>query len=152
MLAGRQAWGWSKRIRSKTVRCGPWPGDDPNLTSTADLEPLRGLIGDATVAAFGESYHASGGFYRMKHRVLQFLVDKMGFRAFAMETGWEGALLTETYVQTGPGTPEYAISQHINVWHGTEYADLVRWIRQWKSTHPAQRTRSPSTASLEPTS
>ena len=109
---------------------GVWPlaGDDPNLGSTADLEPLRWLIGDATVAGFGESWHTSGGFYRMKHRIFRFLVQEMGFRAFAMETDWQGGLLAETYVQGGGGTAEQAINQHIIVWQGTEYADLVRWM------------------------
>lgn len=117
---------------------GAWPvaGDDPNLGTTADLEPLRRLIGDATVAAFGESYHTSGGFYRMKHRIFRFLVQEMGFRAFAIESGWEGAQLAATYVQTGSGTPEQAISKHINVWQGTEYAELVKWIADWNRAHP----------------
>jgi erythromycin esterase-like protein len=117
---------------------GAWPlaGDDPNLGSTADLQPLRGLIGDATVAGFGESYHTSGGFYRMKHRIFRFLVQEMGFRAFAMETGWQGAELASAYVQGGSGTVEQAIKDHINVWHGTEFAELVKWIREWNATHP----------------
>jgi erythromycin esterase-like protein len=117
---------------------GSWPvtGDDPTLTTTSDLEPLRSLIGNATVAAFGESYHTSGGFYRMKHRIFRFLVGQMGFRAFAIESKWEGAGLAATYVQGGGGTAQQAISQHINVWQGTEYADLVRWIRDWNISHP----------------
>jgi erythromycin esterase-like protein len=117
---------------------GVWPlaGDDPNLATTTDLEPLRVLIGDATVAAFGESYHTSGGLYRMKHRIFKFLVQEMGFRAFAIESNWDGAQLATAYVQTGVGTPEQAISQHINVWQGTEYAELVKWMADWNKTHP----------------
>ena len=117
---------------------GVWPllGDDPNLGSTADLEPLRWLIGHATVAGFGESWHTSGGFYRMKHRMLRFLVQEMGFRAFAMETGWQGAELAAAYVNGGSGTAEEAIRQHIIVWQGTEYADAVKWMRDWNSAHP----------------
>jgi len=117
---------------------GVWPlaGDEPTLSDTTDLEPLRQLIGDATVAGFGESYHTSGGFYRMKHRIFRFLVEEMGFRAFAMETNWQGAQLATAYVQGGGGTAEQAISQHIVVWQGTEYADLVRWIREWNLAHP----------------
>jgi erythromycin esterase-like protein len=117
---------------------GVWPlaGDEPTLSDTADLEPLRQLIGDATVAGFGESYHTSGGFYRMKHRIFRFLVEEMGFRAFAMESNWQGAQLATTYVQGGSGTAEQAISQHIVVWQGTEYADLIRWMREWNLAHP----------------
>jgi hypothetical protein len=94
---------------------GAWPlsGDDPNLGSKADLEPLRALIGDATVAGFGESYHTSGGFYRMKHRIFRFLVQEMGFRAFAMETNWQGAERAAAYVQGGSETVENAIKDHI---------------------------------------
>lgn len=122
---------------------GVWPlaGDDPNIGTTSDLEPLRALIGDATVAAFGESFHTSGGLYRMKHRVLKFLVEEMGFRAFAIETNWEGAQRATAYVQTGVGTPEQAISEHEVVWQGSEYADLVKWMADWNKTHsnPADR-------------
>ena len=116
---------------------GAWPllGADPNLGTTTDFEPLRWLIGEATVAAFGESYHTSGGFYRMKHRIFRFLVQEMGFRAFAIESNWQGAELAANYVKNGGGTPEQAISQHINVWQGTEYAELVKWIRDWNGSH-----------------
>src|SRR5688572_623700 len=72
----------------------------------------------------------------MKHRIFRLLVEEMGFRAFAMETNWQGAQLATTYVQGGGGTAEQAISQHIVVWQGTEYADLVRWIREWNLAHP----------------
>ena len=116
---------------------GSWAlaGDDPNLDTSDDLEPLRWLIGDDAVAAFGESYHTSGGFYRMKHRVFRFLVEEMGFRAFAIESNWEGAELAAAYVRTGNGTAEQAISQHINVWQSTEYAELVEWMADWNRTH-----------------
>lgn len=87
-------------------------GDDPRLTSNDDLEPLRMLIGDASVVGLGESYHTSAGFYRMKHRIFRFLVEEMGFRAFAIESLWQGAERANTYVQTCQGTPEQAIRDH----------------------------------------
>jgi erythromycin esterase len=117
---------------------GIWPllGDDPALPLTHDLEPLRQMIGDADVVGLGETYHTSGGFYRMKHRLFRFLVQEMGFRAFAMETNWQAAERTTTYVQTCAGTAEQAIAGHISVWIGAEYADLVRWMCEWNRSHP----------------
>jgi erythromycin esterase-like protein len=53
-----------------------------------------------------------------------------------MESYWQGAELAAAYVQGGGGTPQQAISQHINVWQGTEYADLVKWMRDWNLAHP----------------
>jgi erythromycin esterase-like protein len=122
---------------NRPIRPGIWrlQGIDPAL-GTADLEPLRLLIGDASVVGLGESFHTSGGFYVMKHRVFRFLVEQMGFRAFAMESGWTGAELAARYVQTCEGTPEEAIRQHINVWQGREYADLIQWMCEWNRHHP----------------
>src|SRR5215203_6131502 len=84
------------------VKPGIWrlDGNDPDLESTADLEALRPMIGDASVVALGESYHTSGGLYVMKHRIFRFLVEKMGFRAFSIESYWEGAEAAARYVQT----------------------------------------------------
>lgn len=119
------------------VRPGIWrlQGIDPTL-GTSDLEPLRQLIGNASVVGLGETFHTSGGFYVMKHRIFRFLVEKMGFRAFAIESLWTGADLAARYVQTCEGTPEAAIRDHINVWQSTEYADLVQWMCEWNRDHP----------------
>src|SRR5687767_6178192 len=57
-------------------------GSDPSLLKD-DLEPLRQIIGKATIVSLGESFHTSGGYYDMKHRLFRFLVEEMGFRAFA---------------------------------------------------------------------
>jgi erythromycin esterase-like protein len=123
--------------KGRGLPAGIWQldGIDPKLGS-ADLEPLRGLIGDARVVALGESYHTSGGLYRMKHRIFRFLVEQMGFRAFAIESYWEGAEVAERYVETCQGSPVAAIREHINVWQSTEYADLVEWMCGWNRSHP----------------
>jgi erythromycin esterase len=63
-------------------------------------------------------------------------VQEMGFRAFAIESYWEGAEQADTYVKTCVGRAEDAVSSHINVWQSTEYADMLRWICQWNSAHP----------------
>jgi erythromycin esterase-like protein len=130
----------SGRRRSVGVRENPFEffplaGYDPTLAATDDLEPLRRIVGDATVVALGESYHTSGGFYLMKHRIFRFLVEEMGFRAFAMETNWQSAERAAAYVQTCGGTAEEAIRGE-SVWESTEYADLLRWMCEWNSVHP----------------
>lgn len=119
------------------VQKGIWrlDGIDPDL-GTADLEPLRRLIGDASVVGLGESFHTSGGFYVLKHRIFRYLVENLGFRAFAIESSWKGADLAADYVRTCQGTPEAAIRGHINVFQSTELADLVEWMCGWNSSHP----------------
>jgi erythromycin esterase-like protein len=124
--------------KGRALPAGIWQldGIDPEL-GTADLEPLRNLIGDARVVALGESYHTSGGFYVLKHRIIRHLVETLGFRAFAIESLWQGAEDAERYVETCQGSPEAAIRDHINVWQSTQYADLVEWMCEWNRSHPA---------------
>lgn len=51
-------------------------GIDPDLPQN-DLEPLRQILGKASIVGLGESVHTSGGYYEMKHRVFRFLAEKM---------------------------------------------------------------------------
>jgi erythromycin esterase len=119
------------------VAPGIWKlhGQQPGL-ATNDLEPLRRMVGKASVVALGESFHTSGGFYVTKHRVFRFLVEKMGFRVFAIESNWTRADDAARYVQTCEGTPEQALRGHIPVWPSTELADMLRWMCEWNSNHP----------------
>jgi erythromycin esterase-like protein len=115
-------------------------GNDPGLPQD-DLEPLRGIIGKAQVVGLGESVHTSGGYYRMKHRVFRFLVEKMGFRVFAFETPWTDADQVARYVQTCDGDPVEAIRGLFGVWQSTEVADLVQWMCEWNRAHPKPKDK-----------
>ena len=42
-----------------------------------DLEPLREIIGDAQIVALGEGTHGTHEFFRMKHRLIEFLVREI---------------------------------------------------------------------------
>ncbi|MEV5428192.1 hypothetical protein [Streptomyces sp. NPDC052701] len=53
-----------------------------------DLEPLRGIIGDARVVAIGEHSHFIGEFALMRRRILRFLAERCGFTALAFEYGF----------------------------------------------------------------
>jgi erythromycin esterase len=54
-------------------------------TGFADLEPLRAIIGDARIVALGEGTHGTREFFRMKHRLTEFLASEMGFTIFSIE-------------------------------------------------------------------
>jgi erythromycin esterase len=116
-------------------------GNDPFLAVDDDLEPLRQVIGKASVVALGETIHTSGGYYRLKHRVFRFLVEKMGFRVFAFESPWTNADRVANYVQTCEGTPEEALRGIFGVWQSTETRDLVQWMCEWNQSHPKPKDR-----------
>jgi erythromycin esterase-like protein len=109
-------------------------GDDPALP-TGDLEPLRGIVGKATTVGLGESVHTSGGFHEMKDRTIRYLVQKLGFRAVAIESPWIDADQVAAYVQTCEGTPEDALKGLFGVWQSAEIRDLVQWMCEWNRSH-----------------
>ena len=106
---------------------------DP-LASLDDLEPLRQMVGDARVVALGEATHGTREFFRMKHRLLRFLVERMGFSAFAIEATWPEANRIDRYVRTGEGDPEVLLSGlYFWTWNTSEVLDMIRWMRAHNS-------------------
>ncbi|HEX6862333.1 MAG TPA: erythromycin esterase family protein, partial [Thermoanaerobaculia bacterium] len=99
------------------------------------------IIGKATIVSLGESVHTSGGYYEMKHRIFRFLVEEMGFRAFAFESPWPDADRVGRYVETCQGTPEQALTGLFGVWESAETRDLVQWMCDWNRTHPRTKDK-----------
>ncbi|WP_437313405.1 erythromycin esterase family protein [Sorangium sp. So ce385] len=98
----------------------------------ADLEPLRAIVGDARVVALGEATHGTREFFQVKHRMLEFLVEQMGFRAFAIEANFPEALVVDEYVRTGKGDPYAAVSaMRFWTWETEEVVEMVRWMRRY---------------------
>lgn len=126
----------SPRPVGHPVLPGIWrlDGYDPALPA-GDLEPLRGIVGKATTVGLGESVHTSGGFYEMKDRTIRYLVQRLGFRAVAIESPWIDADRVAAYVQTCEGTPEDALKGLFGVWQSAEVRDLVQWMCEWNRSH-----------------
>ncbi|MCP4659074.1 MAG: erythromycin esterase family protein [bacterium] len=103
-----------------------------------DLEPLQAIIGDASVVALGESIHGSGGYSRLKFRVFKYLVEHMGFRAFAFENPWGGTVYGNHYVQTCEGRDQAYWGLFL-VWGNESVMDLFQWMCEWNQEHPNDR-------------
>jgi erythromycin esterase len=123
-----------------SIERGIWQlnGTDPTLPQD-DLEPLRLILRGAQFVGLGESIHTSGGFYELKDRVFRFLVERMGFRAFGMETNWIRADRVEQFVQTCEGSARDAIRTIFGVWQSTEVETMVQWMCEWNLAHPNDR-------------
>ncbi|MEU3400462.1 erythromycin esterase family protein [Streptomyces filamentosus] len=64
-----------------------------------DLEPLRGVLGDARVVAVGEHSHFIEEFGTLRRRLLRFLVERCGFTVLAFEYGFCEALPLDAWVR-----------------------------------------------------
>jgi erythromycin esterase len=96
-----------------------------------DLAALDEAIGDARVVAIGESAHYYGESYRLRHRLLRYLVERHGFRAYAMETGFtEGARVRDWVGGAGDRLDEvlaHGITSLMGLW--TPMRAHLRWMR-----------------------
>jgi erythromycin esterase len=103
-------------------------------SSLDDLEPLRAMVGDARVVALGEATHGTREFFLMKGRILRFLVERMGFDAFAIEATWPEANRLDHYVRTGEGDPAQLLSGlYFWTWNTEEVLAMIEWMREYNA-------------------
>ncbi|MGI8312740.1 erythromycin esterase family protein [Saccharopolyspora hattusasensis] len=121
----------------------PLATSNPECVDMSDLDVLREIIGDARVVCIGESAHYTSEFYRLKDRIMRFLVSNLGFTVFAMESGFPEGLAVDEWVLGGPGDLETTARHGITYRFG-ECAEIhaqLQWMRERNSAFPSQRVR-----------
>ncbi|MFJ4953664.1 erythromycin esterase family protein [Streptomyces sp. NPDC088760] len=105
-----------------------------------DLEPLREVLGDVRVLGMGEATHGTSEFFRLKHLLLRFLVEEMGFTALAMEASVSAAQAVDDYVLYGTGDAADALAGlGFWTWRTREMLDVIEWMRDHNRTVPQDR-------------
>jgi erythromycin esterase len=97
----------------------------------SDLASLKQLVGNARIVALGEATHGTHEFFTMKHRILRYLVEQMGFSLFAIEDSWAEGLQVDKYVQmgTGDGSAGAAVKNlYAFPWQTEEMVEMVEWM------------------------
>ncbi|MBK8259268.1 MAG: erythromycin esterase family protein [Polyangiaceae bacterium] len=119
------AWIKSKALPLKSVEAGQ--GFDDMIA----LEPLLPK-GYKNIVALGEATHGTREFFQLKHRMLEYLVEKKGFRVFGIEASFGDSLPLTNYVATGKGDPAAALAnQGFWTWDTEEVLALVKWMRAY---------------------
>jgi len=103
-----------------------------------DLAPLDQIVGDARIVSLGEPTHGTREAFQMKHRLLEYLVEKKGFRIFSIEANMPESFALNEYVVEGKGDPRKLIAgMYFWTWNTREVLDMVEWMRGWNAAHPA---------------
>ncbi|MFJ9772916.1 erythromycin esterase family protein [Kitasatospora sp. NPDC101157] len=106
----------------------------------ADLAPLRPVLDGVRIVGLGESTHGTAEFFRLKHRLLEFLVRELGFGALAMEASAASAEAVDAYVRYGTGDPVAALDRlGFWTWKTYEVLALVEWLREHNRALPEAR-------------
>lgn len=104
-----------------------------------DLRPLAAMVGDARIVALGESTHGAREMFQMKHRLVEFLVEEMGFNVFAIEASLSDCVPIGDYVATIEGdAAEVLHGQRFWTWDTEEVLALIEWMRRYNEdpAHP----------------
>lgn len=104
--------------------------------SLADLQPLRQFVGSARLVALGENSHGSGSIFRLKHRLIRYLVEEMNFTVLAMEAPAPEADRVNAYVQRGEGSLAQVV-QYLGFksWQTQEVLEMIQWMRAYNKSH-----------------
>src|SRR5947209_8958192 len=104
--------------------------------STADYDPLLGLIGEARFVLLGEASHGTHEFYRERAEITKRLIVEKGFNAVAVEADWPDAYRVNRYVR-GEGDAEAAEALGdfkrfpTWMWRNADVLDFVGWLREF---------------------
>ncbi len=102
-----------------------------------DMAALDSMFAEATVVGLGETTHGTREFFQMKHRMLEYLVERHGFTVFGIEANRTECRAINDYIQTGNGDPKEALAGiYFWTWNTHEVLDLIEWMRAYNASHP----------------
>jgi len=107
----------------------------------ADLRPLKNMIGDAHVVAFGEPLHGGHEPLAMRNRLIRYAVTQLGFTAVALETGLTTSKRLYDHVLGKTTETDSALKESFSYGFGSlpENLELIQWLRTWNASQPAAR-------------
>jgi len=83
-----------------------------------DLEAFGKAVGDARIVALGEATHGTREFFRLKQRIVEYLVRRKGFTVVAFEMNWPDTAELDRYIKT-PDAPRPRLG----------HRDIMEWMR-----------------------
>ncbi|WP_158893505.1 erythromycin esterase family protein [Amycolatopsis anabasis] len=97
-----------------------------------DLAWLDAAIGDARVVAIGESAHYNAESYLLRHRLLRYLVERHGFGAYALESGFVEGRQADDWVRGGEDQLGDVLANGITGLMGlwTQQRAHLEWMRR----------------------
>jgi erythromycin esterase len=102
-----------------------------------DLQCLVPLLKDKEIIGLGEATHGTKEFFMMKHRLVEFLVEKMGFHTFAIEANMPYCEAVNDYICHDKGSLEKVVAgMGFWTWNTIEVTDMVKWMKKYNSGKP----------------
>ncbi|MEU3162340.1 erythromycin esterase family protein [Streptomyces griseoincarnatus] len=107
------------------------------VVSTAGLQPLKSVLDGVRIVGLGEATHGTSEFFQLKHRLLEFLVEEMGFSVLAMEASASAGPAVDAYVRQGVGDAAGVLAGlGFWTWRTREVLGVIEWMREYNRGRP----------------
>jgi erythromycin esterase len=98
----------------------------------ADLQLLKQTLKNVNVIGLGEATHGTHEFFKIKQRIIEFLVTQMNFTAFVLESSYAACQPINDYILYGKGDRATVLTgQGYTPWDSEEFSDMVDWMRAY---------------------
>lgn len=106
----------------------------------SDLKPLKRVLKDTRVVGVGEATHGTREFFEFQHRMLEYLVEELGFNMFIMEASYAACKSINEYVLYGKGDRDAALTdQGYLAWDNETFTTLIEWMRAYNQKMPEHK-------------
>jgi erythromycin esterase-like protein len=98
---------------------------------------LRSLPARPLLLGLGEARHFVGELGTLRNEIFRHLVEREGYRSFAIESDCLMSIVVDDYITTGVGTLDDVMERGLSHSFGTTPGnrDLVRWMRAYNEEH-----------------
>lgn len=108
--------------------------DVENNQAIDDLKPLKNVVADARIVALGENSHGSATLFKLKLKLVKYLVQEKGFTVFALESPLVEADKVNAYVTNNTGTQADVLKNLIYPsWQNEEMLRIIEWIKRYNT-------------------
>lgn len=115
-------------------------GEKAEVETDEGFIQLKAALFGVKVVGVGEASHGTSEFFRMRLRILQFLVKNMGFNVLAIEAGWYTCAGINDYIVHGRGQRDDVIMD-LNklIYDIQEFADVIDWLASYNRPLPEHK-------------
>ncbi|WP_114750940.1 erythromycin esterase family protein [Pleomorphovibrio marinus] len=98
--------------------------------SYSHFKPLNKIIDNTRVVALGENSHFIKEFFLLRHDLIRYFIEELGFTTFAFEFGFAEAFSINSWIQ-GQGADD-EIREHLeHFYYPEELHNTFRWLREY---------------------
>lgn len=125
------------------IAAGRWVADHAHPITATDVDapltelgPLSDHVRGATVVALGASARTTHELSVVAHRLVRYLVDHHGFRAFALEGDEAASVELDDYLRGGDRDPVELLGRARPFWRTRDILDTITWLRAFNERNP----------------